>query len=183
MGSLPHGRAVHLLDQDRLLLAALALEGHGALAGLLGAEVHALVHVAVGVTGDGDGLLPVLHHGLDGVDADGGPEHGAVQDGADGAVGAFPHLCQLGVLLHALLVGGDGGALDGHAVLLGGVGGVHRHLVLRLVAVEQTQVVVLRLQVHIGQDQLVLDHLPQDAGHLVAVHLHQGGGHFDLLHR
>ena len=29
---------------------------------------------------------------------------------------------------------------------------------------------VLGLEVHKGEDQLVLDHLPQNAGHLVAVH-------------
>ena len=34
----------------------------------------------------------------------------------DGAVGALPHLGELGVLLHPLAVGGDGGALHRHAV-------------------------------------------------------------------
>ena len=134
------------------------------------------------MTGDGDGLFPVLHHGVDAVDEDGGPEHGAVQNGADGAVGAFPHLGQLGIFLHALLVGGDGGALHGHAQAAGGVGGVHGDLVLGLVAVQQAQVIILGLQVHEGQDQLILDHPPQNAGHFVAVHLHQGGNHLDFFH-
>ena len=36
----------------------------------------------------------------------------------------------VGFLIHPLGVGGDGGALHRHPVLLGGLGGVHRHLVL-----------------------------------------------------
>ena len=60
---------------------------------------------------------------------------------------------------------------------------VDRHLVLRFLAVSQAQVIVFGFQVHKRQNDLVLDLLPQDAGHLVAVHLHQGGGHLDLFHR
>ena len=41
--------------------------------------------------------------------------------------------------------------------------------------------IVFGLQVHIGQNQLVLDLLPQDAGHLVAVHLHQRRFHQNLV--
>ena len=47
---------------------------------------------------------------------------------------------------------------------------------------EEAQVIVFRFQLHKGENQLFLDHGPQDAGHLVAVHLHEGGGHFDLFH-
>ena len=86
------------------------------------------------------------------------------------------------VLVHALGIGGDGGALDRHAILLVGEGGIHGHLICGGIAVGQTQIVVLGLKIHKGEDQLVLDHLPQDAGHLVAVHLDEGRGHFDLFH-
>ena len=140
------------------------------------------VHVAVGVAGDGDGGLPVLYNRVDHGQHDGRPEGSAVQVGPDGAVGRLPHLGELGILLHSLLVGGDGGALHRHAVFLRGPGGVDGHLVSCLVPVEQPQVVVLRLQVHEGADQLLLDPGPQDPGHLVAVHLHDGGGHFNFVH-
>ena len=145
------------------------------------AELRALVHVAIGMAGDGDGLFPVLDHRLDAVDHDGGTEHGAVQHGADGTVGALPHLVQL-VLVHALGIGGDGGALDRHAILLVGKSSVHGHLVAGGIAVGQAKVIVFGLEVHKRKDQFVLDHLPQDAGHLVAVHLDEGRGHFDLFH-
>ena len=56
-------------------------------------------------------------------------------------------------VLHPLGVGGDGGALDRHAVLLGGLGGVHGHLVLRPLPLGQAQVVILGFQVDVGQEQ------------------------------
>ena len=53
----PVVRAIHLLHGDGLLLApVVAGKGHGAGTGLLRHEIHALVYVAVGVTGDSDGL-------------------------------------------------------------------------------------------------------------------------------
>jgi hypothetical protein len=48
-------------------------------------------------------------------------------------------------------------------------GGVDGDLVVGGVAVLDAQVVVFQVDVEVGQDQLVLDELPDDAGHLVAV--------------
>ena len=44
------------------------------------------------------------------------------------------------------------------------------------------EVVVMQLDVEIGVDQLVLDQLPDDPGHLVAVEFDDGVGHLDLGH-
>ena len=179
---LPNRRSVHLLHREGLLLAALSAECHGAGARLCGIQIHTLIHVAIGMTGNGDGLLPIFDHRVNGVQQNGGTEDGAVQNGADGAVGAFPHLGQLGVLLHPLRVGRNGGALDGYAQPLGGTGGVHRHLVPGFIPMQQSQVIVLRLQVHKGQQQLLFDHPPEHPGHFVSVHLHQGRYHSNLFH-
>ena len=179
--TLQHTGTLKIKDGGALLGAVCAGEHQLGLACTGNAELGALIHIAIGVTGDGDGLFPVLDHRLDAVDHNGCAEHSAVQHGADGAVGALPHLVQL-VLLHALGVGGDGSALDRHAVLLVGEGGIHGHLICGGIAVGQTQIVVLGLEIHKGEDQLVLDHLPQDAGHLVAVHLHQRRGHLNFFH-
>ena len=178
----PYRRALGHVHVQGLGPAALPGEGEHGGAGLVRAQVHRLVHVAVGVTGHGDGGLPSLDHGLQEGQDDGGPEGGAVQDGADRAVGGPPHLRELGILLHALFVGCDGSALDSDAQPLRSVGGVQRDLIFRLVAVEEAQVVILRLQVHEGEDQLLLDPRPQDPGHLVPVHLHQRNLHPDLVH-
>src|SRR5690606_14000154 len=43
--------------------------------------------------------------------------------------------------------------------------------------------VIEQVDVEIGADQLVLDELPDDARHLVAVDLHDGLGNLDLRHR
>lgn len=45
------------------------------------------------------------------------------------------------------------------------------NLIIGLITVGQAQVVVEALDVQVGEDELVLDHLPDDPGHLVTVHL------------
>ncbi len=164
---------------DHLAVLAGELDGDGALAGEL--EVGGAVLVAVGVAADDDGLRPAGHQARHVLADDGLAEDDAAQDVADGAVGRAPHLLEA-ELFDAALVGGDGGALDGHAVLLGGVGGVDGDLVVGRVAVLDAEVVVFEVHVEVGVDQLVLDQLPDDACHLVAVHLDDRAGDLDLLH-
>ena len=67
-------------------------------------------------------------------------------------------------------------------MLLDGVGGVDGHLVIGGVAVFDREVVIFDVEVKVGQDQLVLDELPDDAGHLVAVELDDRIDHLDLRH-
>ena len=100
------------------------------------------IDVAVGVTGEHDGLLPAGDVGHDAFAQDGRAEDGAVQNAADGAVGALPHLFEV-IFAHALHVGGDGRALDGNAQPLGRLGGIDGHSIVRLVAVRKAEVVVL----------------------------------------
>ena len=140
-----------------------------------------LIDVAVGVAGDGDGLLPSC-------DTQG--EMPLTMTGARNTVpSSMARMVPLG-LFHICLrpysstrwaLGVMVAHLTRHAVFLGGLGGVHRHLVVGLVPVLQAQVVVFGLQVHIGHQQLVLDLLPEDAGHFVAVHLHQRRFHQNLV--
>ena len=62
--------------------------------GLTGAfdfHFHVFIYIAVGMAGDGDGLFPVPDTGFNSLYNDGRPEYGAVQNGTDGSVGAFPH--------------------------------------------------------------------------------------------
>ena len=80
------------------------------------------------------------------------------------------------------LVRGDGGALDADAVPLDGFGRLDRHPVVGGVAVLHAEVVVIDLDIEKRQDQLVLDHLPDDPGHLVAVEIDDGIGDLDLGH-
>ena len=77
-------------------------------------------------------------------------------------------------LFDARFIGGDGGALDADRVLLDSLGGIEGDLVVGLVAVFEAEVVVLEVDVEVGVDELVLDVLPDDAGHFVAVELDDG---------
>jgi hypothetical protein len=96
-------------------------------------------------------------------------EDHAAQDVADRAVGRLPHLLEA-EFLDARLVGGDGGALDADAVLLDRVGGVDGDLVVGASRFSMPRDrSSFRVDVEVGQDQLVLDELPDDPGHLVAV--------------
>src|SRR5437868_4572803 len=45
------------------------------------------------------------------------------------------------------------------------------------------EVVLFQIDVEVGQDQLVLDEAPHDAGHLVAVEFDDGLRHLDFCHR
>jgi hypothetical protein len=45
-----------------------------------------------------------------------------------------------------------------------------------------SQVEVLNIEIEVREDQFVFDKLPDDAGHLVPVHLDDGFGYFDFIH-
>jgi hypothetical protein len=68
------------------------------------------------------------------------------------------------------------------ADFLGLVGAVDGDLVVGAVTLLDAEVVIQQVDVEIGQDQLLLDEVPDDPGHLVAVHLDDGVGHLDLGH-
>ena len=140
-----------------------------------------LVDIAVGVTRDGDGLFPSADRGGNAFDQDRGAENGAVEDGADRAVGALPHLLEA-VFFHALGVGRNGGALDGHAVLQGSVGAVDGHLIIGFIAVFQPEVVIFRFEVDVGLNEQLLDIRPENPGHFIPVHFNEGCFHLNLCH-
>ena len=68
------------------------------------------------------------------------------------------------------------------AVPLDGVRRVDRHLVVGGVPVLHGQVVIVELDIQVGQDQLVLDELPDDPRHLVTVEFDDGVRYLDLGH-
>ena len=144
-------------------------------------EVAGAVLVAVGVAADHDRLRPPGYEPRDALDHDRLAEHDAAEDVADRAVGRAPHLLQA-ELGDPGLVRRDRGALDADAELLDRVGRVDRHLVVGGIPVLDRQVVVPQVDVQVRQDQIVLDELPDDAGHLVAVEFDDGIGHLDLGH-
>ncbi len=151
-------------------------------AGARDLHLACLVHIPIGMAGNRNRLLPVPDARLDALDRNRGAEYGAVKNRADGTVGAFPHLFEI-IFRHTGSVGGNGSAFDGHAILLGGLRRVKSYLVIRLIAVLQAQIVIFCLQIHKRQNQLILNHFPKNAGHLIPIHLHQRSCHFNFFHR
>lgn len=84
-------------------------------------------------------------------------------------------------LLHTSLIWGDGGALDTDGVLLDSLGGIDGNLVVGLVTVLESQIVVLEVDIEVWVDELVLDILPDDPGHLITIQLHHRVLDLDLL--
>jgi hypothetical protein len=159
-----------VVDLDDLGLAALGSEDHLQCALAVDDTILGAVLVAECVAADDDRLLPAGDEAGNGGDNDGGTEdgssavpvlafprdlslQGSLQVVTDGTVGRQPHLLEL-ELLDALLVGCDGRALDTDRVLLDGLGGIERDLVVRLIAVGQAEIVVLEVDVEVRVDEL-----------------------------
>ncbi len=180
-----HGHAAlfrHGDDLKLLWLAAVSwLKGHGDLAWTWHLEVGGLVLVTVRVTADDDRLVPAWNEAWDVRDNDWLAEDNAAEDVADGAVRRNPHLLEA-ELLNACLIRGDGRALHTDVVLLDGVCSVNGDLVVGRVAVLDRQIVVLQVDVQVRVDEAVLDELPDDTSHLIAVELDDGVNNLDLAH-
>ena len=163
------------------LFAFCILEEQFRSAGAGNAVFGALVDVAISMTGNGDRLHPAAHGGLQAGQRNGRTEHGTVENRTDGAVRALVHLLEV-VLRHALRIRSDRCALYAHAVLFHSFRRLHGDLVVGLVAGRQAEVIILGLKVDIRSQKVIFDHLPDDTGHFVAVHLHEGGTHLNLAH-
>src|SRR6266496_3555655 len=130
---------------------------------------------------DDDRLGPAGHESGDAGHHDRLAENHSAEDVAYGPVRRPPHPLEP-ELRDAILVRRDGGALDAHAVLFDRVRRVDGHLVVGGVPALDRKVVVLQVYVQVRQDQLLLDELPDDPRHLVAVELDDGIGYLDLGH-
>src|SRR5690606_34561094 len=140
-----------------------------------------LVLVAESVAADDDRLGPARHQARHVRADDRLAEDHAAQNVAASAVRRLPHLLQA-EFGDARLVRRAGGAFHADAVLLDGVGRVDRDLIVGGVTAFHAEVVIVEFEVQVREDQLVLDHLPDDPGHFVAVDVHDGVGDLDLGH-
>ncbi|CAI8207114.1 MAG: Uncharacterised protein [SAR116 cluster bacterium] len=113
---------------------------------------------------------------------DGLTEYSPTKNVADGAVGRAVHALQP-EFLYTLFIRCDGGAFDTHAIFLDGICGIDGDLVIRLVAFFDAEIIIFQINIEIGEDQLVLDLFPDNAGHLVAVNFDNGGLYFNTGHR
>src|SRR5690554_537920 len=177
-----HAGAGGLIDLvlDDLAIFAGELDGQRALAGE--AEIGGAILVAKGMAAHDDRLGPAGDQARHVLADDRLAEDHAAQNVADGAVGRTPHLLEA-ELLDALLIGGDGGAFDANAMLLDGMGSINGDLVIGSVPALDREVIIFDRQIEIGMDEFVLDRLPDDPGHLIAVEIDDRVGDFDFAHR
>ena len=130
---------------------------------------------------DGDRLLPVSDTWLNAFYNDRRAEYGSVKHRTDRTVGALPHFFQI-IFSHACRVWGDGRTFHRYSVFHRGIGRINRYLVIGFISMLQSQVVVLGLQVNKRKKKFVLDHFPENTGHLVSIHLDQRGRHLNFFH-
>ena len=173
--------AFKIIDGFAHLLALCIGNDQLCLSALRGTKLRRLIDIAIGMTRDGDRLFPVFDHGADAVYEDRRAEHCAVENCANRSVRAFPHLMQV-IFAHALCVRRDGGALHADTVFFDCFCRIVRHGVACAVTLGQPKIIVFGFQLHEGEEQLVLDLFPKDAGHLVAVHFNQRCCHFNSVH-
>lgn len=171
---------LELEDLNLLRLATLGGVNHGELTGAGQDSVLGAVLVTKGVTANDDRLLPARNKTGNAGDDNGLTEDGTTKGISDGSVGGKPHLLQL-ELLDTSLIGGDGGTLDTDGVLLDSLGGINGDLIVGLITVLKTKIIVLEVDVEVRKDELILDDLPDDAGHLITVELDDGVLDLDLL--
>ena len=160
--------------------AVLRGEGHHELAWNLGAEIGGSVLITESVSADNDGFFPAGHKFRDVADDDGLTEDGAADDVSDGTVGGLPHLLKV-ELGDTSLIRGDGCALNANLAGLDCFSGVDSDLIISGVTVLDAEIEVLDVKVQVRVNQLVLDELPDDSGHLVTVELSNGLGNLNSI--
>ena len=179
--ALDNSGAIERMNLYLLLLATLTLEHEFGCTWLISTKFHALVYIAVSMTGDGNRLLPVLYTRVDTWDGDRSTEYGTVHDATDSSIRALPHFVEF-ILVHTLCIRSDSSTLHSHTIFLSRLGRVDGYLVVGLVAIRQTEIIILRLQINERKNQFVLNHLPENSCHLITVHLYQWSCHLNLFH-
>lgn len=165
-----------LLDRGTVVWSEDDLE----FAGLSRHEVAGTVLVTIGVSADDDWLMPFGDDSRDVLYDDGLSEDSTIEVVSDGSVGTLPHLLQV-ELLDSGLIWGDGRTFDADLALTDGLCCLKGHLIIGFISMMNTQIEVFNVKVQEGKDQLVLDPLPDDTGHLITVELGDRVDDFDFF--
>jgi len=154
-------------------------EGHVELAWHLRAEISGFILITEGVSTNDDGLFPAWHELGDVGDNDRGSEDSATNDVSNGSVGGSPHLLKA-EFSDTSLIRGDSSALDTNLAGLDGFCGLMGDLIVSGITVLDAEIEVLDIQITMREDELLLDELPDNSGHLISVHLDNGVSDLDL---
>ena len=179
--SLHHARTGKIVDQFSCLGSVLRRVDQFAFARSRNLHLARLIDVAVCMSRDRDRLFPVLHARLDPLDDNRCTEHRSVQHGANRSVRALPHLLEM-ILRHTGGIRRNRRTFYSNPVLFRCICRIYGNLIVRLVAVFQSEIIILRLKIDKRIQQFVFDHFPENPCHLISVHLYKWRCHFDFFH-
>ena len=140
-----------------------------------------LIDITVSVTRNGDRLFPIANGRTNRINENGSAENGTVENGTDSSVRALPHLGEI-IFFYTLLVGRDGCTLYCNAVFLSCVCRVKGNLIFRFFTLGETEIVIFGFEIDKWEKKLILDHLPKNSCHFVAIHFDQRCFHLNLTH-
>jgi hypothetical protein len=120
-----------------------------------GDAILATVLVTESVSANNDGLSPARDESWDVFNDNRFTEDGTVENVSNSSVRGPPHLLQF-ELLNTTLIRGNGGALNADLGALHGIGAVNGDLVVGSVTVLDGEIVVLEIDIDVGQNVLEL---------------------------
>ena len=128
-----------------------------------------------------DGGLPSADIGFDPLDQDRSTENSTVQSRTDRSVGALVHSLQI-VFLYTSRIWGNSRALDSDTIFFRGFCSIYCDLVIGLIPLRESEVIILCLEIDVGKKEIILDHFPDDTGHLISIHLYKRSLHHNFAH-
>ena len=176
MPSLQNTRAIKFMDQLPGDRAVFGCEYKLGLSFPRNTDLRVFIDISIGMTGNRDRFFPGAHIRFNPPDDNRAPEYRAIHDCADCPVRTLPHLFQ-SILPDPVRVWGNGGTFDRNTEAKRGLSSLRRNPVVRLISPLQSKIIVFRLQIHKRPDQFLFDHLPEDPGHLISIHLNERGCH------
>ena len=161
--------------------AVVAHEFHRQLTWARHQEISRFILVTKRVTANNNRLRPTGHKARNVLTNDWCTENNAAKDVTDRAVRATPHLLEA-EFFNALLIRCDGRTFNANTIFLDRVCRVDRDLVVGLVTDFHGKIVILQINVQIGQDQFLLNEIPNDPCHFVAVEFDDWVSYLNLGH-
>ncbi len=144
-------------------------------------KICCTILITKGVSGHHNGICPAWHKSRNILAHNGFTKDCAIQDIADCPVRRPPHAFEI-KLLNPILVWCNGGAFNANTVFFNGIGRIFGNLIIGFIAFLNAKIKVIQFNIQIGQNQLILDHLPDDAGHFIAIKLGNRVFHSKLSH-
>ena len=171
MLSLDHTRSVKFMDRLFDHRAICTCKYQLSLTGTRNLDLYVLIYVTICMSCDCDRGLPVLYTWLNALYDDWCTEYSSIKDRTDRSIWALPHFFQV-ILCHTCSIWCDRCTFNSNAILLCCICGIKCYLIICLISIFKSQIVILGFQIDKWVYQFILDHLPENSGHLVSIHLY-----------